>query len=310
MKVVLSETELNEQLLPKELMVYLVDQKSISNYAHAEDVIAIVGSRALARKVNEIDFPNLKLFQLTSAGFDGVPIEAFAQKGIYVANAGSTYSIPIAETVVFGMLLFAKRLRKNPKNRRLKIFRHYKYINELAGKKALILGAGSIGSNIAKRLSGFEMVVDGYDLYSGQRNWFDRIISQRSDLIDQIETYDYIISTLPDTEATKDFVNNELLSMMKNTAVVVNVGRKSVLNESDLYRALKTKKIGGAVLDMFEKMPNPITNKFRRLNNVIVLPGVAAISQETNIRLENHICENLISINQGDMPRCIINGVE
>lgn len=77
-------------------------------YDHNRDVVAIAGSRAIAIKADKMDFPGLKLVQLTSAGFDGVPLAEYRDKGVMVANAGSTYSVPIAETVVLGMLLMAK----------------------------------------------------------------------------------------------------------------------------------------------------------------------------------------------------------
>ena len=95
--------------------------------------------------------------------------------------------------------------------------------------------------------------------------------------------------------------------LMKKTVVVVNVGRRAVFNETDFYQALKTKKIGGAVLDMFEKIPNPITNKFRRLSNVMVLPGVSAISQEVNERLRNYMSRNMIALLENKDVSNIIN---
>ena len=97
---------------------------------------------------------------------------------------------------------------------------------------------------------------------------------------------------------------------MKRTAVIVNVGRKAVFDQADFYLALKKKKIGGAVLDMFERLPNPITNKFRRLNNVVVLPGVAAISQEVNVRLKEHMYSNILASLQSNELKNIINGVK
>ena len=134
------------------------------------DVVAICGSRAMAIATEKMNFPKLKLFQLTSAGFDGVPCEEFSKKGVLVANAGNCYSIPIAETVVFSILQFAKRLRLNPSNRMFKLTRNYKLISELDGKKVLILGAGNIGTAIAKRLSGFDMYIDGYDPYCVEKS--------------------------------------------------------------------------------------------------------------------------------------------
>lgn len=296
MRIVLIDKNLDNSGFPSDVQVVKITYKTMDAYDHNRDVVAIAGSRAIAIKANKMDFPGLKLVQLTSAGFDGVPLAEYRDKGVMVANAGNTYSVPIAETVVLGMLLMAKKLHTNPNNRHAKIQRHYIEIQELYAKKVMILGAGSIGTEIAKRLSGFDMTVDGYAQSEGTRPYFNRVICGRNVLIGEIANYDYVISTLPDSESTRGFFDKELLSRMKQTSVIVNVGRKAVFNEEDLFTALKSKSIGGAVLDMFEKLPNPVTNKFRRLNNVIVLPGVSAISKEVNDRLKVHTEQNILRI--------------
>lgn len=296
MRIVLTDKNLDNSGFPSDVQVVKITYKTMDAYDHNRDVVAIAGSRAIAIKADKMDFPGLKLVQLTSAGFDGVPLAEYRDKGVMVANAGSTYSVPIAETVVLGMLLMAKKLHTNPNNRHAKIQRHYIEIQELYAKKVIILGAGSIGTEIAKRLSGFDMTVDGYAQSEGTRPYFNRVICGRNVLAEEIANYDYVISTLPDTERTRGFFDKELLSRMKQTSVIVNVGRKAVFNENDLFVSLKTKSIRGAVLDMFEKLPNPVTNKFRRLNNVIVLPGVSAISKEVNDRLKVHTEQNILRI--------------
>lgn len=310
MKLILSDKELKQEEFPQEVEIKKVTIKTMGNYEHREDVWAIVGSRAMAVKAEKMDFPGLRFFQLTSAGFDGVPCEKYAERRIVVANAGSIYSIPIAETVVLGILLMAKKLRNNPNNRHFKIQRHYNTITELADKNVLIMGAGNIGTAVAGRLRGFEMYIDGYDPFCPNKSQYEQIIRDKKYLLQQIGKYDYIISTLPDNEQTKNFINADVFHNMKRTAIIINVGRRAVFNEKDFYQVLKNKKIGGAVLDMFEKLPNPIQNKFRRLNNVIVLPGVAAISQEVNIRLVDYITKNLLAFINGTEVMNMINGVK
>lgn len=309
MKIILTEKELIKSSFTGGVEIKTVTYKTLDDFDHNKDVVAIAGSRAMAIKCVDMDFPALKLFQLTSAGFDGVPCENYESKGIAVANAGSVYSMPIAETVVFGILLVAKKLHMNPNNRHIKIQRHYNTITELGRKKVLIMGTGSIGTTVANRLLGFEVYIDGYDPFSHEKPQYKHIIRSREELLESVGQYDYIVSTLPDNEKTKKFIDAELFNCMKNTAVVVNVGRKTVFNEDDFYTALKEHKIGGAVLDMFEKVPNPITNRFRRLNNVVVLPGVAAISQEGDERLRVHMTKNLLAVLAGDEISNVINGV-
>lgn len=310
MKLILSDKNLTNYKFQDDVQVKMISFKELVNYNNNENVVAIAGSRAMAIKCADMNLPSLKLFQLTSAGFDGVPLEKLAENGVAVANAGSVYSAPIAETVVFGILQMAKKLRKNPNNRHFKIQRHYNQITELCDKKVLIMGAGNIGTAVAERLAGFNMQIDGYDPYCAHKSQYSNMLRNREELKANLSEYDYIVSTLPDNDETKGSINKELFDCMKKNAVIINVGRKAVFNENDFYAALKSKKIGGAVLDMFEKIPNPITNKFRRLKNVIVLPGVSAISREVNDRLKDHMYKNILASLKGDVVSNVINGVK
>ena len=172
------------------------------------------------------------------------------------------------------------------------------------------MGAGNIGTAVADRLSGFGAIIDGYDPFCPDKRQYRKIIRSREELLGSIGYYDYIVTTLPDNYDTRGFINAELFFAMKKSVVIVNVGRKAVFNENDFYYALKRKRVGGAILDMFEVIPNPIQNKFRRLGNVIVLPGVAAISQEVNERLKIHMTNNILAALNGSPIMCVINGVK
>lgn len=310
MKLILSDKDLSGYEFPEDVEIRYASLKQLSTYNHNADIVAIAGSRAMAIQAEKMDLPNLRLYQLTSAGFDGVPCEAYASRNVAIANAGTTYSVPIAETVVFGILLMAKKIRRNPNNRHFKLQRHYSTITELDNKNVLIMGAGNIGTAIADRLSGFGVEIDAYDPFCPEKTQYRNIIRDRKTLEDIIGEYDFVISTMPDNETTKGFIDKKLFDKMSNRAVIVNVGRKAVFNNEEFYQALKKKQIAGAVLDMFEKLPNPITNKFRRLSNVIVLPGVAAISREVNDRLKQHIHKNLLAMLNGDTVLNVINGVK
>ena len=310
MRIVLSDKPLNASAFPKDVRVVFADCGSLGKYDGRNDVAAIAGTRAAAAYASELSFPGLLLFQLTSAGFDGVPFEKFAERGVPVASAGSVYSVPVAESAVFGMLLLAKRLRVDPKRRRPKLTRRYDTITELAGKRALIMGAGNIGTAIAERLAGFEMQIDAYDPFCAEKSQFKTIIRSRAELESCVGEYDHIVSTLPDNETTRALIDAALISRMKDQALIVSVGRRAAFDEDALYRALKEKRLGGAALDMFEKLPNPITNRFRRLSNTVVFPGVAAISREVGERLTAHMTANICAALSGGEISNVVNGVK
>lgn len=309
--LVLTDKKLNETALSEDVKVIKLNSVAeLKGYSGSDEVVALCGSRAMVIAAEKMEFPSMKIVQLTSAGFDGVPLAQYAKRGVPVCNAGGVYSAPMAETIVFGMLQFAKRYRKNPNNRRFKLLRKYSLITELADKKVLIMGAGNIGTAVADRLKGFDMHIDGYDVFDIKKPQYEKIFHTRDELINNIGNYDYIVCTLPDNDDTRCFFDREIFEAMNKNAVIVNVGRRAVFNENDFYSALKNKVIGGAVLDMFEKIPNPITNKFRRLSNTIILPGVAAISQELNVRLRDLMTENVKAAIEGQPLSFVVNSVE
>ena len=310
MKIVLSDIKSLENDFSSNVIVKHVNLNSIEEYNNNKDVVAIAGSRAMAIKCADMSLPGLRLFQLTSAGFDGVPCQKYAERNIAVANAGSVYSAPIAETVVFGMLTIAKKLRKNPNNRRVRILNRSSEITELLEKNVLIMGAGNIGTAVAERLKGFEMNIDGYDPYCDDKPQYRKIIRSKDELLSRLSEYDYVVSTLPDNDQTRKMIDKSFFFKMKKSAVVINVGRRAVFNEDDFYNALKKQIICGAVLDMFEKIPNPLQNKFRRLKNVVIIPGVSASSREVNERLRIHMTNNILSAINGDEIKNVINGVK
>ena len=299
---VFTEKRIEPHWLPPEVELVRLEPASQGK------IEAVVCCRATANKLAALDLPRLKLVQLTSAGYDGVPLAEFARRGVFVANAGGVYGVPIAETVVFGMLQMAKKYRRNPNDRRVKYTRGYSCIGELAGKTALILGAGNIGTEVAKRLAGFQMTLLGFDVFSGEKEGFARMLKGKDERNGALKECDYVVCTLPENAETRGMVDADWFGRMKPGGVFVNVGRRAVVNEADLYRALKSKTIGGAVLDMFEWLPNPITNKFRRLPNVIVLPGVAAISTEADQRLQQLISQNLAKLVAHEKPGFVVVG--
>lgn len=270
----------------------LVDEKSIASYDGNSEVEALICSRAVAQVCQHLNLPNLKVIQLFSAGFDGIDPNLLQSKGVHLCNAANVYNVGMAEFVVYAMLMHAKRYHRSLKNHTLRPLRNYHYITELAGKTVGILGAGNIGTQIAKRLEAFDMHVWGYDLKTDDRPHFERMFNEDK-LKDFLGGCDYIVNCMPLFPSTEGMLCKKWFDGMKPTVTIVNVGRKKLINDKDFLSFLRANKNATAILDMFEKVPNPITNPYRRLSNVLVLPGVTAISQEINEKLATLIAENM-----------------
>lgn len=275
-------------------------------FSGGDGIKMAIASRAFANFLLNNPFPQLRCIQLTSAGFEGVDTQLAKERGITICNAADVYNVGMAEFVVYGMLMRAKRYNQSIKNRWLRPFRNYHYITELAGKTVGVLGVGNIGQQVAKRLEAFDMHVLGYDLRTDDRPNFEKVYNMDS-LGVFLSKCDYIVNCIPLFPSTEGLLNKSWFDLMKKDVTIINVGRKRIIDNADLITFLKENKEATAILDMFEKIPNPITNPYRRLSNVLVLPGVTAISQEIDVKLENLCKENIRLFEEGKPLLNVIN---
>lgn len=271
--------------LPEGYELVKVDWKTISMFDGNIDVECVLCSRALARKIQDVNLPSCKLLHLFSVGYDNVDLNVFKQKGISVCNASGIYDNVLAEYVVYAMLLYAKRFHRSLKNRLFRPFRNYHYITEIAGKTIGIMGCGRIGTAVAKHLMGFDVTIIGYAKSTREKDGFSKIYHQ-DNIAEFFANSDYVVNTLPHDDSTIGIIDMEVLSNCKSSMTFINIGRESVFKGNDFYQYLKTHKMATAILDMFELIPNPITNKYRRLSNVLVMPRIASISHESDERLK------------------------
>ena len=276
-----------------------VNTETIKQYEGNVDVRALICSRDVAQVAQNMNIPNLKVIQLFSVGFDNIDPKLLQSKGVHLCNAANVYNTGMAEFVVYAMLMRAKRYHKSIKNHMLRPFLNYNYITELAGKTVGILGAGNIGGQIAKRLDAFEMNVLGYDINTADRPFFLKIFN-KDGLKEFLGRCDYIVNCMPLFKSTEGMLSKEWFEKMKADVTIINVGRKKIINDKDFIAFLKSHKEATAILDIFEKIPNPLTNPYRRLRNVLVLPGVTAISKEINEKLSNLILENMRRLRCGE----------
>ena len=238
------------------------------------------------------DFKSLKYIQLTSAGFDRVPLDYINEKGIKIFNARGVYSIPMAEFAVCGILNLVKQTEFFFDNKKNCSWEKSRTLGELSGKTAVIVGAGNIGSEVAKRLSAFDMKIIGVDLFPNNNPNFDRVESLNK-LDDELMTADVIVLTFPLTDETKGMFDKAKFGIMKEDAIFVNIARGGLVVECDLICALKEKKLGGAVLDVFEKEPLNAESELWKMNNVILTPHNSFVGKGNNKRMFNVIKNNL-----------------
>lgn len=139
-----------------------------------------------------------------------------------------------------------------------------------------ILGVGSIGAHLAQTAKYFGMRTKGYTRRSTSCEWIDEYY--HGDLVEFVADLDYLVSVLPNTSDTEHMINQTVLSAMKSSAILINVGRGNAIDESALIDALNEQKIAGAVLDVFQQEPLPETHPFWSTPNVTITSHTSALS--------------------------------
>ena len=235
-------------------------------------------------------FTNLRYIQLTSAGFDRVDMDYVKAHGIEIHNARGVYSIPMAEFAVCGVLQLYKQAAFFRENQKRHLWEKHRGLLELSGKKVLIVGCGSVGNECAKRFAAFGCNVIGVDLFPREDSLYS-IMLPMDELDNALGEADVIILTLPLTEQTKYLINDNRLSLLKSTAVLVNIARGAIVDTEALINHLGN--LGGVVLDVFEEEPLSEDSPLWDKQNVILTPHNSFVSEGNGERLNKVIIANL-----------------
>lgn len=236
-------------------------------------------------------FISLRYIQLTSAGFDRVPMDYVQAYGIAIYNARGVYSIPMAEFAISGVLQLYKQSKFFYENQKKSVWEKHRDILELYGKTVCIVGCGNVGTECAKRFQVFGCKVLGVDLYPREDIAYEKMYAL-ANLDEVLSQANVVVLTLPLTEETRYMMNEERFAKMKDGSVLVNIARGAVVDEQALLKALDQKLLG-AVLDVFEEEPLSADNPLWEKANVIVTPHNSFVGDGNGERLFAVIKHNL-----------------
>lgn len=240
-----------------------------------------------ATKVNKelIDSaPNLKYVVRAGEGTDNIDKVYCAQKGIKVSNTPGANNNSAAEHAVALMLSVLRKTAQADASMKKGEWNKDAFTgNELTNKTVGIMGFGRIGQIVAKRISGFEPQILFFDplVHQSQVNY----ATKANTLEELFSKADIVTIHTPLLDATKGVVNYDLLSKMKPTSILVNAARGKIVNESDLYEILKSKKICGAGFDVFANEPLEADSKLKTLDNIILTPHLGGSTEEAQFRV-------------------------
>lgn len=237
-------------------------------------------------------FVNLQYIQLTSAGFDRVPMEYINQHGIKIHNARGVYSVPMAEFAIAGVLNIYKQMPFFYDHQKRHEWNKHRDLRDLCGKKICIVGCGSVGTECAKRFSAFGCDVTGVDLFPREDASYSQMV-ELNRLNEILPETDVLVLTLPLTEDTKHMMNAERFALLQEGAVLVNIARGAIIDSVALVDNVD--KLGGAILDVFEEEPLDTNSPFWEMKNVIVTPHNSFVGDNNQKRLADLIITNLFA---------------
>lgn len=253
---------------------------------------------------------NLKLIHLPGAGLDAINFDV-VPAGCSVCNVYE-HEIGIAEYCVAAILEIEVGVSTMHRNMRSGNWQGSFVLDdgphgELFGKTVGIIGYGRIGSETARRLKAFGVKVMARTRTPSKVDEYVDDIGAMDDLESMLGVCDYVIVACPLTDATRDLMNPARFSQMKNSAVLINVGRGSVVNEQALFEACRDRTIGGAIIDTWYQYPKsadeavwPSKFAFHKLDNVIMTPHASGWSAGLFTRRWTIIGQNMNRILKGE----------
>ena len=278
---------------PNADVVMADDQNIIEAVADAEIIFGNFSSEIVRAA------PNLKWIQSTSAGMDKALIPEIADSDITICNASGVHAVQVAEHAWALTTALTRGLHVS--------FRHQldhawtrPPLADLLEATILIVGFGGIGQYYAQLAQGYDARLIALDIQGGDKPDYVEAIWDMDRLDEGLQIADVVFIAVPYTPETEKLINARTLSLMKNTAFLVNTARGPIVDEAALAEGLKNGEIAGTGLDVFEKEPLSPDSPLWDMENVIITPHAAGGSPNRHNRTVGFFCQNLKRYQAGE----------
>jgi D-3-phosphoglycerate dehydrogenase len=273
----------------------------IGNY----DALLVRSGTEVTAKIIEAG-TSLKFIGRAGAGVDNIDMDAATRKGIIVANAPEGNTLAATEHTMAMMLSLARNIPQANASLRAKQWKRSKFMGVELNEKVLgIVGLGRIGREVSKRASALGMHIVGYDPFISK----DRAAQMGVDAVsveDLFRIADVITVHTPLIKETRHIINAKSIATMKDGVRIINCARGGIIDEKALYDAIKSGKVAGAALDVFENEP-PLESPLLDLDQVIVTPHLGASTVEAQTNVAVSIAKQCISVLEGGSAKYIVN---
>ncbi len=277
------EVDVNTGLPPEEL------KKIIGDY----DALVIRS----ATKVTEdiiLAASKLKVIGRAGIGLDNVDIPVASKHGIVVMNTPHGNTVTTAEHTIAMIMALSRNIPQATTSLKDGKWEKKKLRGrELFNKTLGLIGAGNIGSIVADRAKGLKMKVIIYDPYLKPET-VEELGVESVSLDELLKRSDYFSIHTPKTDETANLINKETIAKMKKGAMLINCARGGIVNEDDLYEALRSGHLWGAAIDVFATEP-PGENKLLELDNFICTPHLGASTNEAQDNVARDVAEQIVA---------------
>ncbi len=294
---------LSENLPPGFELVFAdadTEEKAMAAVADADFVF--VWSAYVPTRVVEAA-SKAKLIQKAGEGTDRIDVATAARLGIPVARTSGSNATSVAELAT---LLILATMRWLPKAHNSTVSGGWLKFDlrpgsyELRGRQVGIVGLGKIGRIVSKQVQGFDASAVYYDALRLPEAEEARLGVRYAPLDDLLRTSDVVTLHVPLLPSTRGLIGRRELSLMKPTAILVNSCRGAVVDEEDLYEALKERRIRGAGIDVFAKEPPDPHHPLFSLDNVVVTPHYAGGTEDSEIEGARRAYANILKVSRGE----------
>ncbi|MFC4769403.1 NAD(P)-dependent oxidoreductase [Effusibacillus consociatus] len=248
--------------------------------------------------------PNVKVIGRLGIGLDNIDLKACREREVVVVAAKGCNANSVAEYVIAGIFQHARFLSACDTLTRSGLWDRKNCMgHELHGKTLGVIGVGDIGQRLAIRARAFGMNVVAYDPYIANSHMLVQDFGvDLTSLEDVCRMSDYISVHVPLTTATHHLIGHPELSVMKETAVIINTSRGGIIDERALLSCLEQSPQRFAILDVREVEPPAPEDPFRLLPNVILTPHIAGVTHESSQRVAEFIFRDIDRVLSGQPP--------
>lgn len=285
------------------------DHDELRELAGDADVLLVYDFRTTLVEDEFARMAGVRWIHAASAGVDAVMTDDVAATSVTVTNAQGIFDRGIAEWVLGMMLVFAKDVLTTLGLQRRHEWRH-RNSQLLEGRRLLVVGAGSIGREIARLATAVGMRVEGVARSERTDDPDFGRVAPSTELLDVLPTADYVVVATPLTEQTRGMIGAEELKAMPAHAVFMNIGRGPVVDQSALVEALRSGAIAGAALDVFEEEPLPEDHPLWDFDNVVVSPHMSGDYEGWVEALGHQFAENFDRWTKGESLMNVVQGDE